>query len=1179
MATGSASTNALVSGDDHRQTQSAKLSRYRSLRGGSVSTSADPVGRSIIGSSGNISSDSAVRGPAEGDGQQPPTDAASGNPVSRSMSRYRRRANSISVNGDVTQRRFNGDPPLPTARDSNPPTVPPVPAIPAALERKSSSRVSITREQKEQEDDAHRRRHHVDTKPSLDPPPSPPSRRPHLRHTSDANSRGDLPPLRRRMMDRQSRPSIASDEPQELRRMTTDRDQRHQRLREEQKEAARRAEDVARLQAETNRILAEQKRKDLERLEVQLAKSQQAAAQTHKQRSPVIEKFALLTKGRKHKNDLSPGWPPMSSASRSVSKFSYQTVNNEPIRAAPTGIEIGGKGIVPQTDAPASAINSGDRNVAVRCRDQIIYLDVTPETTAEDILSQTSKRLAYDLGMSSSSCFVLESYTSLGLERRIRRYERIRDVVNSWDQGSHNCLIVAVSESDEDDRDLDISSVPGSDVPPPGFQLYMYHSNRPGKWSKRWITLLDNGQIFCAKKPNANTGDKDATSLCRLSDYDIYTPTESQMRRHLKPPKKYCFAVKSQQKTTVFVNTENYVQLFSAEDPDVATQFRERVHRWRSWYLVDRRPPPPDSRKIVEKTLIPKTDEKPPQITTPTTMEHAPNKSVGVVSANGHRLKVSVDETPYTIGEFEPLLDMRRFDKRLSQFGKDFLPAVPDASTMPGIPAHLKHQQRQQGSSSKEAGSGKPANHRLVDTIKSTDDDAFTGGGLLGGGSKTAGHKLIDAIKSPGDDAFTGSGLLGEVYEERRQARTETEKNELRQNGAHHHHVQSPSTATTTEAALTDGPSPPNKPPLPPPPPPSEPNSPRPSQKTQEAWSWFPSALEHSARQRNAAAAQQRPSTSSGVVQKSRRSSLPSSAQQHVHARPPTSHVGSGGFGGGGSGSGSGSSKTVPHPNPLGSSPYLGPSAPVVGGSGGGDGGMTSHSNRREQPKPLVSLDAPPGHDTPPQWRGKGGRGVAVPEGLHHLVDLISVSSSSSSAPPSSSITTTTANHNHNNRGRQRHGGSRSGNGGGGGGLLDMPPPPSRSGLRTASLGSSGGRPALHSAPLPLSRTRSKSSGPPPPVSLRTRSSGPGGADKDVPPMPPLPFAVMGGGGSGSGSPVSGPGSRPGEAARDREREKDGEFRDRGRQQRERERREREYKEREAAYNAVPGRTGTLKVV
>ncbi|RYP13666.1 hypothetical protein DL765_006796 [Monosporascus sp. GIB2] len=1151
MATGPASTNALASGDDHRQTQSAKLSRYRSLRGRSVSTSADAVGRAIIGSNGNRS---AVHGRAEGDGRQPPIDAASGNPISRSMSRYRGRANSVSVNGDATQRSVNGDPPPPTAYDSNPPTVPPVPPIPGALRRRSSSRVSITREQKEREDDDHRRRHHVDTKPSLDhPPPSPPSRRPQLRHTSVTNSRGDLPPLRLRMMDQQSRPSIASDDPQELRRMTTDRDQRHQRLREEQNEAARRAEDVARLQAETNRILAEQKRKDLERLEVQLAKSQQAAAQAHKQRSPVIEKFALLTKGRKHKNDLSPGWSPTSSASRSISEFNHQTVNNEPIRAAPTGIEVGGKGIVPQTDAPASAINSGDRPVAVRWRDEIIYMDVTPETTAEDILSQTSERVAYELGMSSYSCVVLESYTSLGLERRLRRYEHIRDVMNSWDQGSHNCLIVAVSESNEDDRDLDISSVPRSEVPPPGFQLYMYHSNRPGKWSKRWITLLDNGQIFCAKKPNANSGDKDATSLCRLSDYDIYTPAESHMRRHLKPPKKYCFAVKSQQKTTVFMNTENYVQLFSTDDPDAAAQFKERVHGWRSWYLVDRRSPPPETRKIADKIPIPKTDEKPPQITAPTTRQHPPKKSVSVVSADGHRLKVSVDETPYKIGEFEPLLDMRRFDKRLSQFGKDFLPPAPDASSMPGMPAHLKQQQQQQGSGSKEAGSGTPANHRLVGTVKSADDDAFTGGGLLGGGSRTAGHKLIDAIKSPGDDAFTGSGLLGESYEERRLAHAETGKNELRQSGAHHH-LQSPSKATTTEAALTDGTSLPNKSPLPLPPPPSEPNSPRTSQKKQEGGSWFPSALEHSARQRNTGAPQQRPSTSSGVVQKSRRSSLLGSAQQHVHGRPPTSHVGSGCL------SGSGSGRAVPHPNPLRSSPYLGPSSPVVGGSGGGNDGTTSHSNRREQAKPLVSLDASPGHDTPPQWRDKGGRGVAVPEGLHHLVDLISVSSSS---------ITTTANHDHNNRGRQRHGDRRPSNGGGGGGLLDVPP---RSGLRTASLGPSGGRPAPHSAPLSLSRTRSKSSGAPPPVSTRTRGSGigTGGADNDVPPMPPLPFAVMG----SSGSHVSRSGSKPREGTRDRECEKD-----RGRQQRERERREREYKEREAAYNAVPGRTGTLKVV
>lgn len=162
----------------------------------------------------------------------------------------------------------------------------------------------------------------------------------------------------------QSRPSTAAgDENQQRQRKMIDLSERRSRLREEQEGAAKGNDEAARLEAETHRLLAEQKKKDLERLQVQLANSHQATVQAHKAKSPVIEKFAFLTKVRKHKNDLSPGLSPTtpSSATASISEFSQRTATIDSTKAMPTGIEAGGRGIVPQTDAPASAINSGDR--------------------------------------------------------------------------------------------------------------------------------------------------------------------------------------------------------------------------------------------------------------------------------------------------------------------------------------------------------------------------------------------------------------------------------------------------------------------------------------------------------------------------------------------------------------------------------------------------------------------------------------------------------------------------------------------------------------------------------------------------------------------------------------------------------------------------------------------------
>ncbi|KAI4860752.1 hypothetical protein F4820DRAFT_96137 [Hypoxylon rubiginosum] len=911
------------------------------------------------------------RGRRESGEQHKQQGTPSGSAIARSMSRYRRRTSSVTVDVDATQK-INSDPPTPR----EPPSVPPVPTIPRQLRTANTS-------QKE------------GGAPATLPDSSP---RQQLRHI-DTTRRHTL---RRSMADsyHQSRPSTAKSAKSEesaWRRLTS-RDGRRNRVNSEEDDEATRQE-IARLEAENRRLLVEQKKRDLQRLELQLANSQKttAQAQSHKPRSPVIEKFVSLTRGRRNRDGLSPGLSPASS-----------TASIEPIRTFPTGIEPGGRGIVPQTDAPHSAINAGDRNVAVRYKQHTLGLEVTPETTADDIIIQTAEMMNSN-DMSPTDFVVVENYGVLGLERRLRRYEHIRDVMNSWDRDTQNQLIVTVSNSDEENRELDIDLVPNRDGPPQGFQLYMYHSNRPGKWNKRWVTLLDNGQIFSAKKANANSTDKDIASLCRLSDYDIYTPTESQMRRHIKPPKRYCFVVRSQQKTTVFMNTENYVQYFCTEDPKIAAQFRGKVQGWRSWYLVDRRPPPP---KVSRKISIRKTDDKPPQISLPTT-SHTPKKSINVASLNGHRLRVSVDESPYSIGQFEPLLDMKRFDKRLSQFGQDFLPAVPDVSTMPKeIPAHHLHS------------SSKPEKER----------------------SSKSELKLIDTIKSTGNEGFTGSGLLGEGYGERRPSHAETERPDRGRQ-------------RTRDDGFTNGPSLLNGK--------SEPETPR---HQPDSPSWFPSALEHSARKTSTSSSTQRPSTSAGVMHTSthshtRRQSLSSSRPPLPLGGKPAAHE-------------------QPHPHPLSSQPT----------------GL-SHSNRRDRPKPLINLES--SFQEPPQWsKDKGGHGVKAPEGMTHLIDLITVTDSSK---PN------------------------------GNGHLDVPP---RSALR---------RPP-NTAPLPgLARTRSKTQGAPAPRSP---------ARVDVPPVPSLPGRMA------DRDPLK---SNPPPRSRER---------DRGR-----EKREREYKEREAAYNSVPGRTGTLKVV
>jgi hypothetical protein len=628
--------------------------------------------------------------------------------------------------------------------------------------------------------------------------------------------------------------------------------------------------------------------------------------------------------------------------------------------------------------------------------------------------------MTYDLEWRPADCVVLESYGPLGLERRIRRYEHIRDVMNSWDRDTHNHFIVSLSDRPDQDQDLDISCVPESEEAPKGIQLYMYHSNRPGKWSKRWITLTDSGQVLSSKKPNASSAEKDTLSLCHLSDYDIYNPIESQMRRHLKPPKKHCFAVKSQHKPSMFMNAENYVQYFCTEDPKIAAQFSEKLQAWRSWYLVDRRP-------AARRISIPKTADKPPQLNVVKPAQQSPKKSVNVAAVDGHRIRISVDETPYAIGEFEPLLDMKRFDKRLSQFGKDFLPSAPETSTTRKVPPPA----RQEPQDSKPEGA------------------------------------LINNIKSANDDAFTGNGLLGGAYEDRKAANAALEKETSNKVNL----------KDLGNGAFTDGPSLLNK------------HSEAGSDLTTEG-TWFPSALEHSAKRRDVPD-RIRPNTSAGVTQTGR----PQNPRSRSHSRPPPipqqSRLRA-------------EREGLVHPLLLQqhSQPNLDSSS------------KPPPSRRGQPPKPLLNLA--PKVNEPPQWTKKG-HGVQAPEGLHHLVDLISVGSPK----------------------------------GGPTGLLEVPPRSAmRRGPNSAPL-PGGIPPSTNSAHRTggLSRTRSKSSGAPP-------SRPPAG---DVPPVPLLPLR----------NDARGSGERS-------RMEMPREHRDRRTKERERGRgREREIPD----YKPVSGRTGTLKVV
>ncbi|KAK5116141.1 hypothetical protein LTR62_008467 [Meristemomyces frigidus] len=230
-------------------------------------------------------------------------------------------------------------------------------------------------------------------------------------------------------------------------------------------------------------------------------------------------------------------------------------------------------------DVPKSAVNSGDRNVLVECGKSKTIFPVTIETTPIDVIKSAATVMAERIN--PRSAVLLEMFGSVGIQRPLRRYERLRDVMNSWDTDGQNSLLLVDPGTGTSEAELSVSGAPQHE---PGEQSWLLSvSQRPGKWEKRLVTLHTSGQISMQKDPNKP---QQAENVCHLSDFDIYTPNLERMKKKVKPPKKHCFAVKSQQKAIMFESTQNFVHFFCTNDARTADDFYTALQGWRSWYLV-----------------------------------------------------------------------------------------------------------------------------------------------------------------------------------------------------------------------------------------------------------------------------------------------------------------------------------------------------------------------------------------------------------------------------------------------------------------------------------------------------------------------------------------------------------------------------------------------------------------
>jgi len=371
------------------------------------------------------------------------------------------------------------------------------------------------------------------------------------------------------------------------------------------------------------------------------------------------------------------------------------------------------------------------------CNKKRIQLPVTPTTTPLDLIKTAATVLTDPIDVRTA--VLSELFAKVSITRPLRNYEYVRDVMNSWDYDSQNALTIIDSDMDGINQD-DLLSYKVPETRPEGVSCFIQYSSRPGKWSKRYLTLRPDGQLVMAKNDKAK--EKDHEKVCTLTDYDIYSITPQKLAR-VKPPKKICYAVKSMQKSNIFADESQYVHFFCTNDRGTATAFYHALQRWRSWHLkyqmgegLKKKTPAPAKTVSAGEASQPLASQMPAQAPS-----HHRGESVG---------------SHYQLGAFKPLLDLNDFNKALDDIEVHRPGEFPDDRPLAKLDSQTMH-----------------ARKRSV-RVKQPPPTAFSRNALGADGTgpppPARSGSVRRSMEQPDEEAFASGGLLGRAYTQRQAA-------------------------------------------------------------------------------------------------------------------------------------------------------------------------------------------------------------------------------------------------------------------------------------------------------------------------------------------------------------------------------------------------------------------------
>lgn len=180
---------------------------------------------------------------------------------------------------------------------------------------------------------------------------------------------------------------------------------------------------------------------------------------------------------------------------------------------------------------------------------------------------------------------LMESWHTLGLQRQIRHFELLSDVVNTWDPDNTQCQL-RIEKICWGYTNLPLKDFP-KEEPSSGLVQLLYFNKLEKKWTRRWIKL-NNGSVRMAKKDKPL--EKDFTQSIGLDSFDVYYFANPLFpHEKLKCPTKYCFALKSQHQQSLFGKDSVYCHYFAADSEAQMSEWYSLIRDFKSRLIAERR--------------------------------------------------------------------------------------------------------------------------------------------------------------------------------------------------------------------------------------------------------------------------------------------------------------------------------------------------------------------------------------------------------------------------------------------------------------------------------------------------------------------------------------------------------------------------------------------------------------